>query len=190
MNQRKPDPWTRFLKAFIIVASLGVSLCVLVFGAVLFWTEFWHVPRLVYTVLPTYDLKGQSINGLLIENRGRQSAHQVVIRVIELDQPIDVFRIKTNESIASQQADERNIEVSLDRMVPGSFVTLYLPTEHALELEKYLSITAEEGRAVPAASQEEMNSALALAVVGVIILFLMVIGGLIGWVLGRAPGSR
>jgi hypothetical protein len=188
MNRRKPDPWGRFLRAFIVVASLGVSMCVLVFGAVLFWTEFWHVPKLVYTVLPTYDLKGQSVNGLLVENRGREAAHQVVIRVTDLDQPIDTFRIKTNESLAGQEADEQNIALWLDRMVPGSFVTLYVPTEAAVDLDEYLSITAEEGRAVPAASQEEVNSILVLAVVGVIILFLMVIGGLIGWVLGRAPG--
>jgi hypothetical protein len=179
----------RFLRVVIVVASVAVSMCVMVFGAVLFWTEFWNVPKLVYTILPTYDLKGQSINGLLIENRGRKSAHEVVIRIMELDEPIDTFRIKTNESLGDQQADERNISVELERMVPGSFVTLYIPTQQPVELQRHLSISAEEGRGLPAASQEEMNSALALALVGVIILFLMVIGGLIGWVLGRAPSG-
>jgi hypothetical protein len=184
----KPDRRVRFLRVFVVVASLAVLMCVLVLGAVLFWTEFWHVPKLVYTVLPTYDLKGQSIHGLLVENRGREAAHEVVIRVTDLDQPIETFRIKTNEALAGQEADERNIAVRLDRMVPGSFVTLYVPTQQAVDLERYLSITADEGRAVPASSQEELNSSLALALMGVIILFLMIIGGVIGWVLARAPG--
>jgi uncharacterized cupin superfamily protein len=188
MSRQRADRWAQFIRAVIVAASLVVAMCVLAVGGVLFWTEFWHVPKLVYTVLPTYDYRGQSVNGLMVENRGREAAHQVVIRVVDLEEPIETFRIKTNEQLSGQEADEQNISVWLDRMVPGSFVTLYIPTEQAVALEGYLSITAEEGRAVSALSQEELNSAMALALVGVIIVFLMIIGGVIGWMLARMIG--
>jgi len=185
MTKQNPNRWSQLVRVAIVVGSLVVCICVLVCGGVIFWTEFWHAPKLVYTVLPTYDFQGQSVNGLMVENRGREAAHKVVIRVADLDEPIETFRIKTNEELAGKGADERNITVWLDRMVPGSFVTFYIPSEQAVALERHLSVTAEEGRAVSASSEEELNSILALALVGVIIVFLMIIGGIIGWMLAR-----
>jgi hypothetical protein len=140
-------------------------------------------------VLPTYVVRDQNVAGLVVENRGRQAAHQVSLRVINLDQPIETYTIKTGEQILAKEGDERNINVRLERIVPGSAVTLYVPTQEAVALEDHLSISSEEGHAVPASGQQDITGVLALGLIGVIIVLLMIIGGIIGWVLARASGG-
>lgn len=187
---RQSERWANLVRVVIVLGSLLVILCVFVIGATVFWTEFWNVPKLVYTVLPTYVVRDQTVNGLVVENRGQAAAHKVLIRVVDLDQPIETFTIKTNEAITSKEGDERNITVWLDRIVPGSSVTLYIPTRQAVALENYLSLTAEEGQAIPASSQEETSSMLVLGLVGILALFLLVIGGILGWILARTSAGQ
>jgi uncharacterized oligopeptide transporter (OPT) family protein len=185
MNKRKSSPWPDFFRLVLLVGSLVVAVCVLAFGVVIFWNEFWNVPRLVYGVLPTYVVKDQHVNGLVVENRGHETAHKVLIRVTDLDQPIESYTIKTNEQITAKEGDEHNISVWLDRIVPGSSVTLYVPTAQPVSLDKNLSITSEEGLAVPASGQQDLNTLTVFSLVGVVGLFLVIIGGGIGWALAR-----
>jgi hypothetical protein len=188
MTRQRAGAGAEYLRVVVVVAAGMLALCIIACSAILIWNEFWHVPKLVYTVLPTYVVKEQSVNGLVVENRGRQAAHQVLIRVANLDEPIQTFTIKTGELITAKEGDERNIIVRLERIVPGSAVTIYLPTEQPVSLEKYLTVTAEEGAAVPASSQETLNTALALGLVAAVAVLLLIIGGSVGWVLAR--GSR
>ena len=185
MNKQKSKPWADFFRIAILVAALATAICVLAFGVVIFWNEFWNVPRLVYGVLPTYVVKEQHVNGLVVENRGHQTAHKVLIRVTDLEQPIESYTIKTNEQITAKEGDEHNIAIWLDRIVPGSSVTLYVPTQQPVSLDKYLSITSEEGLATPASGQQDLSTLSVFSLVGVVGLFLVLIGGGIGWALGR-----
>ena len=189
MAQPRRDRWANLARMLVVVISLLVSVCVLVIGGAVFWNEIWNIPKLVYTVLPTYVVRDQTVNGVVVENRGQAAAHKVQIRVVDLEEPIQTFTIKTNEAITDKQGDERNITVWLDRIVPGSSVTLYIPTDRAGTLKDYFAVTAEEGRAVSASSQEELNSLLVLGLVGVLALFLMIIGGVIGWILARMSAN-
>ena len=119
MSRSNANRWPQFLKIAILTVSLVLAVTIFTCGAAIFWSEFWQVPRLVYTVLPTYVIKDQNVNGLVVENRGKEAAHKVLIRVVELDEPIETFTIKTTEAITDQQADERNITVWLERIVPA-----------------------------------------------------------------------
>jgi hypothetical protein len=186
MGARKTDRWTEFFRVTLVVGSLMVSLCILMLGLLIFWNQLWHVPRLVYAVLPTYVIKDQNVNGLLVENRGHAPAHKVLIRVVDLDQSFQTYTIKTSEQITAKEGDEHNIAIWLDRIVPGSSVTLFIPTDQAVTLENHLAISAEEGRAVPASSQQKMDSALVFGLVALIGIFLLITGGTIGWALARA----
>lgn len=70
----------------IIGTVIGIAGFIL--GGGFLYNEVWKSKVLTYTVLPNYDLGGQSFSGLVIENRGRAPLTDVRIILSGLEAPI------------------------------------------------------------------------------------------------------
>jgi hypothetical protein len=151
-----------------------IALVGLLFGSGVFYfayESFVNVPDVVYAVLPTYELEGLSFSGLVVENRGKATAHDVRMSLGRLGTTIEQTSVQSQESWRQEGggAGEATLAIWLDRMTTGSSVTVYLLTEKAPQLDG-LAVTTEEGPGRVAGGQSV--AALILPV-----LFGMVLGG-------------
>lgn len=161
-----------------VLAPLIVSILGLILGTGFVWNELINIPKLTYSFLPTYEVGGQNFGGLVIENRGRTTAHDVIIKVSDLGVTIDTLRMETNEIAVLQNGGEgeQNATVLLDRMVSGSTLTIYMLTSQSVSLDNHVTVIAEEGRgySVQAGSR---GSEPTLYFAAAIIAFLVIAGG-------------
>lgn len=185
MARNQSSGWAYFFRVFLGVTVVVMLLCGLTVVGAVVWNQLWHVPRLVYSVLPTYVVREQNVQGLVVENRGQSAAHDVVIRIVDLEVPIETFTIKTSEVITAKDGDERNITVRLERVVPGSSVTLYIPTADPVPIKDFVTITSEEGSATPSTARRDMTEILTIGIIVLSLGFLLLVGGAMGWVLAR-----
>ena len=97
------------------------------------YENFVDVPDVVYAVLPTYELEDQSFSGLVVENTGRATAHEVRISLGDLRTTIEQASVQSEESWRQEGggSGEATFVIWLDRMTRGSSVTIYLLTEGA-----------------------------------------------------------
>jgi hypothetical protein len=135
------------------------------------YENFIDVPDVVYAVLPTYELEGQSFSGIVAENTGNATAHDIRISLGDLETTIEQTSVQSSESWRQEVggSGQATLVVWLDRMVSGSSVTLYLLTEDSPRLND-VTVTTEEGPGRVAGGQSV--AALILP-----ILFGMVLGG-------------
>lgn len=128
--------------------SIIALLCLILGSGVLYFAyeNFVNVPDVAYAVLPTYELEGQSFGGLVVENTGRATAHDVRINLGDLRTPIEQTSVQSDESWRQESggSGEETLVLWLDRMTSGSSVTVYLLTEEVPQLDE-LAVTTEEG---------------------------------------------
>jgi len=133
-----------------------------------------NVPDVTYTVLPSYELEPASQLGLVVvENRGRATAHDVLIRVYAVGSAIDYYRVESHElwRLVQGGAGDGYIAIWLDRIASGSSLTMYLNTSPVGEVDG-VTVTTEEGRGHVAGEQST-------AALGAPIALGAVLGGLI-----------
>lgn len=165
---------TRWANLAKIVAVL-VSVITFTLGGGFLWNHVWHVPNLVYTILPSYEVGGQSFSGLVIENRGRDTAHDVLIKIFDLDTEIEALRIESDELATIREGGQgtRGVTIWLDRITDGSSVMVYILTKPGVALEGHISITAEEGRAVPISAKQASSRFASILLVAAISAFIL-----------------
>ena len=131
------------------------TFAILVLGGGFVWNEWINIPRLVYTILPTYDMGEMSFSGLIVENRGRTTSHQILVKVRDLEATIETLKIDSPEIVTQQEGGQsaKGVTLRLDRMAAGTSLTLYMLTESRASLEGHASITSEEGQAVLASEE-------------------------------------
>lgn len=133
-----------------VIGALG-TLLILVFGGGFVYNNWFNVPDLAYTILPTYKLQDQSFGGLVVENRGRATAHDVSIRLTDLASNIEQYSIDSDElcTLKDGGTGASHMTIWLDRMTAGSATTIYLLTLEPIELDG-VAVRAEEGPGHPA----------------------------------------
>jgi hypothetical protein len=184
-RQSASSRWT-MLKVGVAVAGAAITFLSLLFGGGFIYNHWYNVPDLTYTVLPTYQLEGLSFAGLVVENRGRVTAHDVLINSGDLQTNIQQYSVDSEE-LWRQQAGgttARNLVLRLDRMASGSALTVYLLTDDLAHLER-LGVTAEEGPGHAAADRPP--SQLSLLSILLVLLTALVIAAL--FYLALAIGS-
>ena len=139
------SPWER-IKTIVGIGSLAVALLVFALGGGFVYQNLINVPDVLYTVLPIYPLEDQSFGGLVVENRGRATAHDVRIGLGQLATAIEQASVQSDESWRQESggSGKQTLVLWLDRMTAGSAVTVYLLTERAPYLDD-VSVTTEEG---------------------------------------------
>ena len=128
--------------AFLLVALGSGSFLYFLYD------NFVNVPDVTYRVLPSYELDTASQLGLVVvENRGRATAHEVLIRVYALSSAIDYYRVETQElwSLVDGGAGDAHLGLWLDRMTSGSSLTIFIGTS-PLGVVDGVSVSTEEGR--------------------------------------------
>ena len=152
--------------AKIITALLGIVTVAL--GSGFFWTQVWHIPNLVYTILPSYEVGGQVFGGIVVENRGRASAHNVLFKLSDLNQPIQALKVKSDDVIALREGGEGTPGLIMwsDRVTPGSTTTVYFLSREALSFDDHLTVSFEEGAAIPGSGENPASGRAALTLVG------------------------
>ncbi|HUW95414.1 MAG TPA: hypothetical protein VMW58_06470 [Anaerolineae bacterium] len=110
------------------------------------YENFVNVPDVVYAVLPTYGIEGQSFGGVVVDNRGKATAHDVRISLGRLGTTIEQTSVQSEESWRQEGggSGEATLVIWLDRMARGSSVTVYMLTEEVPQLDDG-AITTEEG---------------------------------------------
>jgi len=172
------------------VLSVVVSVVVLLLGGGFFYSHWWNVPDLAYTILPTYALENQSFGGIVVENRGRATAHEVSIRLQDLGSAIDEYEIQSDEPCTVKEGGRGDTELTLwlERMVAGSSVSIYLLTSGPNRFDN-MAVTAEEGAARVASARSE-SSTISYIIVPVLVGFaLAVLSRFVSTVLDRRPAS-
>lgn len=161
-SKSKPDWWGR-IATIAPMLSVVIGLLVLVLGGGFVYNRWFNVPDLAYTILPTYRLQDQSFGGLVVENRGRATAHDVSIRVTDLASNIEQYSIDSDElwTLEEGGTGASGITIWLDRMTAGSSITIYLLTPEPIELDG-LAVRAEEGPAHPAVAVSARESILSI----------------------------
>jgi hypothetical protein len=166
-----------------IIALLGL---ILGSGVVYFlYDNFVNVPDVTYTVLPSYELDAASQLGLVVvENRGRATAHDVLVRVYTLSSAIDYYIVESEElwTLAEGGAGDAYMVLWLDRMARGSSLTIFITTSPLGEVDG-VTVTTEEGRGHVAGGQS-------IAVLGAPVALGAVLGALIASVVSYAFYSR
>jgi len=122
--------------SFVVPGGLGYFV----------YANFIDVPDVVYAVLPTYELEGQCFSGLVVENVGNDTAHDVRVSLGDLQTIIVQLSVQSDESWRQEGggSGQETLVVWLDRMTRGSSVTLYLLTEEPAELNE-VDVRTEEG---------------------------------------------
>lgn len=137
--------------AKIVTAVVGIAILLLGGG---WFYEVWHAPDLVYSVLPTYEVGGQAFSGVVVENRGRATAHNVRISIANLGSTIDSIEVETSEPFQIEDGgrNKDRVTVFTDRLVSGASVTIYMLTGIPTSTGKEVTVTSDQG---PAASTGE-----------------------------------
>jgi hypothetical protein len=157
-------------KGIIALLSLLLGSGVLYFV----YENLVNVPDVTYKVLPSYELDPASQLGLVVvENRGRATAHDVLIRVYTVGSAMDYYRIESHElwRLVQGGAGDGYIAIWLDRVASGSSLTMYLNTSPVGEVDG-VTVTSEEGRGHVAGEQSTagLGAPIALgAVLGALI---------------------
>lgn len=140
----EPTTWGNTVE---VMMPLVVSILAFALGGGFVWNEFIDVPKLMYAALPAHNIGGQYLNVLVIENRGRATAHDVLVKATDLNTTIKSLGIETDEPATIQSGGEgkRNITIWLDRVTSGSTSTVYMLTDQSLSLDDHLSVTTEGG---------------------------------------------
>lgn len=176
MTTERLTQWANLAKIITVLVSIVAFLL----GSGFFWNHVWSIPNLVYTILPSYGVGGRSFGGFVVENRGRAAAHGVLIKVIDLGANIEALEIKSDEAVVLQKGGQgaQTIEVWLDRIVPRSSLTIYVLTNQDISLEDHISITAEEGRGVPASSEDPGSRTTFIFLVTALVAFVLSSSGI------------
>ena len=135
--------------ALLLLAAITFGL-----GSGFFYNHWYNVPDLTYEVLPTYELQGVSFAGLVVENRGRATAHKVLINLGDLHTNIQQFDVQCPEIWTKEDGgtETDTLVLSLERMAKGSSLTTYLLTDDEAQLDG-LAVMADEGRGHLAADE-------------------------------------
>ena len=172
---------TRWIVVRAVAAAVGaaIALIVFVFGGGFIYNHWYNVPDLTYTVLPSYQVEGVSFAGLVVENRGRTTAHEVLINLGDLHTNIQQYSVDSQELWTQRGGGtaEATLLLWLDRMASGSSLTVYLLTDGEARLDD-LGVTAEEGPGHLAADQpttsilQPVGAVFALSGASVVIVLL------------------
>jgi len=146
MSGNSKSSWWDRIGPLAAVVSAVVALALLVFGAGFVYQRFIDVPRLRYTVLPSYQLPESALAAIVVENRGQATAHDVLIRASFSGANIEQYTVNSSEIFTLAEGGEGApfVALSLKRMVSGSSVTLYILTSKQGDLES-VTVTADEG---------------------------------------------
>lgn len=130
--------------AKIVSAVVGIALLFLGGG---WFYEVWHASDLVHSVLPTYEVGDQAFSGVVVENRGRATAHNVRISIANLGSTIDSIEVETSEPFQIEDGgrDKDRVTVFTDRLVSGASVTIYMLTGIPTSTGKEVTVTSDEG---------------------------------------------
>jgi hypothetical protein len=135
-----------------IVAAVFTVLAFFVGGATLL--QWYTRPRLVYSysARPEYDsFNAEGLFTLIVENRGRAPAHQVVIKVSDLGSDIagQVTDSEETAVIIEGGKGHRLVRLQLQRIMGDSTVWAWIYTESFAPYAQ-LYIASDQGRAEPA----------------------------------------
>jgi len=159
------------------IGSIGKGIFAVLLGSGIMYflyDNFVNVPDITYRVLPSYELDTASQLGLVVvENRGRATAHDVLIRVYTVSSAIDHYRVETQElwSLVDGGAGDAQLGLWLDRMTSGSTLTVFVQTLPMGEVDG-VAVRSEEGpgRAADEQSMSIPGASVALAaVVGAVV---------------------
>jgi len=132
----------------VALAAAGLLVLVTTFslGSGFVYTRLYNVPDLTYEVLPRYEFQGVSFAGLKVENRGRATAHEVLVNLGDLHTNIQQFDVQCPELWKKEGGGTATgtLVLSLERMASGSSLTVYLLTDDQAQLDR-LAIMADEG---------------------------------------------
>jgi hypothetical protein len=147
-------------KLSVAVAVVGsiVASGAFVLGSGFFYNHWYNVPDVTFTVLPTYALESLSFGGVVVENRGRATAHDVLISLPDLGTTIQEYSVDSVErwSLESGGEQEDNLVLWMDRMTSGSSVTVYLLTSTPSDFDS-VAVTTEEGPGRKAMADSESS---------------------------------
>ncbi len=125
------------------VASLVITLILLVVGGGFFYNAIWLRPDLTYNVLPTYDLGSRAFSGLVIENRGRSTLTDIDVSISGIEATIEEFNMpgahEPAEIVAGGKG-QREVRVRIPRLSPGASISLYMLTSRPISLEEKKSL--------------------------------------------------
>jgi hypothetical protein len=176
----REDKLSKWAKIASIARPI-IALIVLVLGGGFFYSEVWYVPNVTYTVLPTYDLEDIALSGLVVENRGRRTAHNVHIFLADLENNIERLHMPgPHEKADTTWIPENPINeatIEMERLSPGSSLPIYLLTNGPVTLTegKTFVISSDRGKARPS-SEPESSLVFELAVEVAQTAFLIYIG--------------
>jgi len=147
--------------------TLLVAIIVAAFGSGRVWDMWIDVPDLTYEIFPTYALESMSFAGLKVENRGRATAHEVRINLGDLQTKIQQSEVQCAERWTREDTGTvtDTLVLSLERMVSGSSLTVYLLTDHEAQLDG-VDVASEEGRGHLATSVSTSQPLLVLYLAG------------------------
>jgi hypothetical protein len=145
MHNNGADSWWDRAKTLIAAVSLLVAVIVFVFGSGFVYDHFINVPDLTYAKLPARHLKTQSLGGVFVENRGRATAHEVLINLGDLGATIDEYYVGAAEETEERGGGmgETTLIVWLKRMASGSSVTIYVLTSDDANYDS-VNVTSDE----------------------------------------------
>lgn len=147
MSDQSALKWRPTPRTIGTLAGRAILVLTFIFGSGFLYQNLVNVPDVVYTILPTYELGGQSFGGLVVENRGRATGHDVRISLGDLGTSIVQHSVQSDERWIQEEggAGESTLVLWLDRMITGSSVTVYLLTQEVARLDG-LAVITEEGR--------------------------------------------
>jgi hypothetical protein len=149
----------------VVMAILSLLLLALTFwyGSGVYHRRY-NVPDLTYEILPKFQFQGGSFAGVKVENKGRATAHEVVINLGELHTNVQQYDVQSSELWKKELGGTATgtLVLSLERMTSGSSLTIYLLTDDQAQLD-HLAIAADEGPAHLAADGAIAQLALLVA---------------------------
>jgi hypothetical protein len=141
------SPWWNRVAPIAAVLSAAIAFASLVFGGGIVFQQLINVPHLEYAALPPYELADSSLVGVTLENRGRATAHDVLMRVSLSGSPVQQYSVSSLDPsrVVDGGQGAQFLLVSLDRMVGGSSATTYILTSKNGSLDS-VTVTSEEGQ--------------------------------------------
>ena len=175
-----------FLSNLIKAVTVLVPIAAFLLGGGFLWQQVIHVPKLAYSVLASYDVETWSFSGLVVENEGLDTSHRVLIKVTDLESPIQALKVTSDEAVTTSAGEgQTEVILELDRMAAGSQVTLYILTTDPVTLNSHVTVTSDEGKGVPLSEASDWLRPvwIVLAVAVITLLVSTIIGGL--WAINR-----
>ena len=147
-DQSDTDRYTK-IRTWVAVAGLLVAIVAIVFGGNFFYNEVWRGKRLVYTILPAYDLGDQVFSGVVVENQGNVGLTEIELIISGLEFSITTLNMPGPHEtivIAEGGEGEKNLVVKMPRLSKGTSLAIYMLTEGHVTLEqgKTMQITSKE----------------------------------------------